>query len=118
MTELQNENGSATAPTVPSHGSINPRQETKMNSTDDSTGPAIALAPITYGMSDLPPGLRLLRIRDALSLVDDLAEAAHLATSGLNDDDEKRALHAITTALARKIEEAAEMVDEARRADQ
>jgi hypothetical protein len=41
----QNEDGSATAPTVPSHGSNIPNEETKMNTTEDSTGPAAAPVP-------------------------------------------------------------------------
>ena len=44
MMELQNVNGSATAPTVPSHGSsANPQKDKDMNKPEDSTAvPATA----------------------------------------------------------------------------
>ncbi len=42
MSGIQNENGPATAPTVPSHGSNIPHKETKMNSTENSTAAPIA----------------------------------------------------------------------------
>lgn len=38
---LQNANGPATAPTVPSHGPIIPHKETKMNTHTNTTGPAV-----------------------------------------------------------------------------
>jgi hypothetical protein len=55
----QNENGSATAPTVPSHGPNIPHQETKMNRIQNSIAPAEAPVPkptheqIADAMADL-----------------------------------------------------------------
>jgi hypothetical protein len=49
MTELQNVNGSATAPTVPSHGSsANPQKDKDMNSTKDSTAAPAATSPFGH----------------------------------------------------------------------
>lgn len=97
MDGLQNENGPAEAATSPSHGSINPQQDTKMNSTDDSTGPAIAPD---------PSAIRGIGIRafELISLLETIAEKSSEIAGTADAVRHVQDLSSIAVTFAQQIE--------------
>lgn len=104
---LQNANDPATAPTVPGHGSNIPREETKMNKTNDTT--AAAETPETRSLAH-----QLIDIYDLVCNASDLATALDMATEDIIDTRQRHAMSALCDVLLGRFEDLKGAIEEAR----
>lgn len=99
---IQKRKGSATAPTVPSHGSTNPRKEKEMNKAIDSTGAA-----------EKEVARHLRDIVDLLASVRDLNEAIFMAAEHHSlTKSATGAIQIVSDALGNKLGVISDRLDE------
>lgn len=108
IADLQNEKGSATAPTVPSHGSNISSEETKMNDVTNTTAAAETPA--------RPVKLQMIDIEDLTFTVARLIDALDMAIGDIADGRQRDAMRAFSDVIVSRMGDLKCQIEAAREA--